>query len=55
MRCRACDVLLTEYDLKQKDKTTGEHLDLCTVCRHESNQALYDEVQLEFDFGIEEV
>jgi len=43
MRCRACNVLLEEVELKRKD-STGEFLDLCNTCYGESTRALADYV-----------
>jgi hypothetical protein len=33
MHCRACDVLLTDYDVTLKSEVTGEYLDMCSRCR----------------------
>lgn len=41
-RCKACDVILNEWELKRKDLETDEHTDLCYECLDESNRALYD-------------
>jgi hypothetical protein len=41
-RCKACDVILNEHELKRKDPMTDEYLDLCHECLSESNQALYE-------------
>ena len=41
-RCKACDVILSEYELKKKDANTGEYLDLCGECARHSNDALMD-------------
>jgi len=32
MRCRCCDVLLTEVELQRKDPVTEEYADMCRVC-----------------------
>lgn len=32
MRCRACDAVLTDYELTRKSAQTGEFLDLCNLC-----------------------
>lgn len=32
MRCKACDVLLTEYEATRKTAMTGDYLDLCNNC-----------------------
>jgi hypothetical protein len=41
-RCKACDVILSEYELKKIDANTGKHLDLCGECGRHSNDALMD-------------
>tara|TARA_R110000823_G_scaffold215618_1_gene345214 strand:+ start:936 stop:1124 length:189 start_codon:yes stop_codon:yes gene_type:complete len=41
-RCKACDVILSEYELKKKDTNTGGYLDLCGECARHSNAALMD-------------
>lgn len=35
MRCRACDAVLTDYELTRKSAQTGEFLDLCNPCFQE--------------------
>ena len=32
MRCKACDKLLAEHELRRKDKETGDFTDLCGGC-----------------------
>ena len=32
MRCKACDVGLTDYESTRKSVITGEYLDLCNEC-----------------------
>ncbi len=39
-RCRACDVILTEAELRKRDRVTDEHLDLCAVCHSASDAAI---------------
>ena len=39
-RCKACDVILTEIELKRKDRITGLHLDLCNTCLKHSDLAI---------------
>ena len=39
-RCKACDVILTEAELRKRDRVTDEHLDLCTVCHSASDEAI---------------
>jgi len=38
-RCKACDTIMTEHEMKKKDPETGEYLDLCSVCDDESLHA----------------
>jgi hypothetical protein len=52
MRCRACNVLLEDYESLRKDKQTGEFLDLCDECLHTSNQTLFDMTEDEDDVTI---
>jgi len=33
VRCKACNVLLTDDEATRKDPGSGEYLDLCTTCR----------------------
>jgi protein-arginine kinase activator protein McsA len=42
-RCKACDVILTESELRKVDFNTNEHLELCYNCAVESNKALLEE------------
>jgi len=39
-RCKACDVILTEAELRKRDRVTDEHLDLCAVCQSASDEAI---------------
>lgn len=32
MRCKACDKVLTEYEMTRKSKKTKEYIDLCNNC-----------------------
>jgi protein-arginine kinase activator protein McsA len=48
-RCKACDVILNEYELKRIDHQTGQHLDLCNECAAHSNDAVLEEVNKVFD------
>jgi len=41
-RCKACDVILNEQELKKIDRDTGLHLDLCGVCLSHSDEAMHD-------------
>ena len=40
-RCKACDTILNEHELKRKDPETDQYLDLCNECLDESNRAIY--------------
>ena len=50
MRCKSCDTLLNEREVKKKEKSTGEFLDLCAYCYEASQEALNAAVD---DSGIE--
>ncbi len=39
-RCKACDIILTEGELRKVDRYTGLHLDLCGECSRVSDDAL---------------
>ena len=39
-RCKACDVILTEAELRKKDRVTDEFLDLCSECHAASEEAI---------------
>ena len=41
-RCKACDVILNEQELKKIDRETGFHLDLCNTCLSHSDEAMHD-------------
>ena len=45
-RCKACDVILNEYELKRIDNHTGLHLDLCNVCASHSEEAMVERCEL---------
>ena len=32
MRCRACDVTLSDFEATRKSRKTGEYIDLCDTC-----------------------
>ena len=42
VRCKACNAVLTETEMKRKDRETGEYLDLCGTCLSASNDAIAD-------------
>ena len=39
-RCKACDTILNEYEMRKRDRVTDEHLDLCSVCNSASDEAI---------------
>ena len=39
-RCKACDVILTEAELRKRDRVTNEFLDLCSECNSVSDEAI---------------
>jgi hypothetical protein len=40
MRCKACNEILSDYELSRKDRDSGEFLDLCGRCLTTSNEAM---------------
>ena len=42
MRCKACDTLLTDEELKDLDPLTGQPVELCSVCNEISEDAVDD-------------
>ena len=54
-RCKACDQILTEYELKRKDPlNVNLFLDLCGLCSQYSIEALFDDDRVEGDlFALE--
>ena len=58
MRCKACDVMLSDYENSRKDKLTGDFIDLCSECYGHSVKAMSDfetTVDSFVDFGNEDV
>ncbi len=51
-RCKACDVILTEAELRKRDRVTDEHLDLCSVCHLASDEAIEENWSIAEDSGI---
>jgi hypothetical protein len=47
MRCKACNVELTDRESVKRDRLSGEFLDLCSDCFIESQQALLDDIECE--------
>jgi hypothetical protein len=48
MRCKACNTLLEDHELKRKDRVSNEFLDLCDECLHESNEAIFQQEEPEY-------
>lgn len=58
MRCKACDIMMNDYEASRKDRLTGEYIDLCSHCNKVSTQAVSDfdaTVDISVDFGKEDV
>lgn len=58
MRCKACDKMMSDYELTRKDKLTGEYIDLCGACYSVSAKAISDydsTVDIAVDFGGDDV
>jgi hypothetical protein len=41
-RCKACDKILSESELRRKDYNTDDYLDLCYGCATVSNNAIIE-------------
>ena len=56
MRCKACNTILEEFEVARKEKATGEFIELCSHCFHQSNMAKYsddDTLQAYTDYAME--
>ena len=42
-RCKACDVIMNEYELKRIDRVTGDFSELCSNCLSASTEALRED------------
>ena len=42
-RCKACDVIMNEYELKRIDRVTGDYSELCSNCLSASTEALRED------------
>ena len=38
-RCKACDVIMNEFEMKRIDRATGDYSELCSDCLSASNEA----------------
>ena len=52
MRCKACKVILDDYELAQYDKVTKLPLDMCLSCIYVSDKTLSD-IEAVVDITIE--
>jgi hypothetical protein len=52
MRCKACNVILDDYELSQYDKVTKLPLDMCLSCIYVSDKTLSD-IEAVVDITIE--
>ena len=51
-RCKASDVILTEAELRKRDRVTDEHLDLCSTCHTASDEAIEENWSTDGERGI---
>lgn len=57
MRCKICNVILSDYESTRKDPTTGEYLDTCGECLREIRESLQEfdgEIPYRYDVGLDE-
>jgi|DEB0MinimDraft_12_1074336.scaffolds.fasta_scaffold37065_3 GH35 family endo-1,4-beta-xylanase len=52
-RCKACDVILNEHEMRRVDHHSGLYLDMCNVCASHSNDALKESYDY-YESGPEE-
>ena len=41
-RCKACDVIMNEFEMRRIDRATGDYSELCSDCLSASNEATND-------------
>lgn len=41
-RCKACDVIMNEFEMRRIDRATGDYSELCSDCLSASNEATMD-------------
>lgn len=41
-RCKACDVIMNEFEMRRIDRATGDYSELCSNCLSASNEATMD-------------
>lgn len=42
MRCRSCNIELTDEESVRKDVETNDYIDMCTSCYYDSLENTYD-------------
>ena len=56
MRCKICDVILSDYEATKKDND-GQYLDTCGQCLGSIREALQDfdkDLPYKYDIGLDE-
>jgi len=38
-RCKACDVIMNDFEMRKIDRATGDYSELCSNCLSASNEA----------------
>lgn len=52
-RCKACDVIMNEFEMRRIDRATGDYSELCSDCLSASNEATNDSpMQIILDDGV---
>jgi hypothetical protein len=41
-RCKACDVIMNDFEMRKIDRATGDYSELCSNCLSASNEATTD-------------
>ena len=41
-RCKACDVIMNDFEMRKIDRATGDYSELCSNCLLASNEATID-------------
>ena len=41
-RCKACDVIMNEFEMRRIDRATGDYSELCSDCLSASNEVTND-------------
>ena len=52
-RCKACNVILNNFEMTRRDQISGDYSELCSLCLSISNDAVLDgDNQIEYHFDI---